>query len=125
MDIKLINHEFVICKVETLDEINVHDEYCFISKTDEEISLICTLRYTPSRLIDIQRGYRGIRIEGILDFNAVGIIARLTGLLALNEISVIAVGTFNTDYIFIKNAKLGKALDILRANNYNIIDDEK
>lgn len=122
MILKIIEQEFVICKVETLDEINVHDEYCFISKTDEEISLICTTRYTPSRLLDIQRGYRGFRIDQQLDFNSIGIVARITSLLALNEISIVSVGTFNTDYFFIKNAKLGKALDILRANNYDIIE---
>ncbi len=122
MNIKLIEQEFVISKVENLNEINVHDEFCFISKTDEEISLICTTRYVPNTCIDSQRGYRAIRFEGILNFNEVGIIARITSLLALNEISVITVGTFNTDYIFIKNAKLGKALDILKANNYNIIE---
>ncbi len=122
MKLKVIEQEFVICKVETLDEINVHDEYCFISKTDEEISLVCTTRYTPTRLLDIQKGYRGFRIEGTLDFNLIGIIAKITALLSLNEISVFTISTFNTDYFFVKNAKLGKTLDILKANNYEMIE---
>lgn len=122
MEIKLIEQEFVISKVDTLDDINVHDEFCFICKTDEEISLICTTRYAPSKSLESQRGYRAIRFNRKLNFNEFGIVARITSLLALNEINVFTIGTYNMDYIFIKNAKLGKALDILKANNYSVIE---
>lgn len=122
MDIKVIDQEFVVCRVETIDEINIHDEFCFVSKTNEEISLICTTRYIPSKTIEIQRGYRGFRIDAKLDFNMIGVLAKIASLLALNEISILAVSTFNTDYFFVKNAKLGKALDVLKANNYDIIE---
>ncbi len=123
MDIKILNYEFVVCKLETLDEVNIHDEYCFISKTDEEISLVCTARYAPNKVIDIQKNFKGFRIEGELDFNLVGVIARISTLLSLHEISIFTVSTFNTDYFFVKGTKLTKAMEVLKSNNYNIIHE--
>ncbi len=120
MKIKILKEEFVILKLENLDEVNIHDEYCFISKTDEELSLVCTSRFTPTKFLDMKKGYRAIRIDEKLDFNLVGIIAKLTSLLALNDISVFVISTFNTDYFLVKNAKLGRTIDILTANNYEI-----
>ncbi|MFI3251604.1 MAG: ACT domain-containing protein [bacterium] len=121
MNFEVLEPEFVICKIESFEEVSIHDEFCFITKTDEEISLICTTRYTPQRTIAIQKNYRGIRLKGPLEFNTVGTIAKLISLLSLNDISVLSVSTYNSEYIFLKNSRLGKAVDILIANNYELI----
>ena len=44
----------------------------------------------------------GIRIQGVLDFSLVGILSKLSGILAENQIGIFAVSTFNTDYILVK-----------------------
>ena len=42
MNIKVIEEDFVVCKVEDLSQVNYNDKFCFIGKTDEELSLVCT-----------------------------------------------------------------------------------
>ena len=40
MDIKIINQKFSVCKVKDLSQIDYSDKFCFIGKTDEELSLV-------------------------------------------------------------------------------------
>lgn len=121
MKIEVLEEDFVVCKIESFDEVSMHDKYSFLTKEDQNISLICTDRYCPSKTLGIQKNYRAIKIEGNLEFNSVGVIAKLSSLLALNDISILSVSTFTTEYIFVKNAKLSKAVDVLKANGYELI----
>lgn len=56
-----------------------------------------------------------------MDFSLVGVLAELTGILAGNKISLLAVGTYNTDYVLVKEDDLEKALLILEDQDYKII----
>ena len=40
MDIKVIDKEFAVCKINDVTEVNFNDEFCFVGKTDEELSLV-------------------------------------------------------------------------------------
>lgn len=66
-------------------------------------------------------GWRGFRLQGQMDFSLVGVLAELTGILAGNKISLLAVGTYNTDYVLVKEGDLEKALLILEDQDYKII----
>ena len=52
----------------------------------------------------------------------VGILSKLSGILAENEIGLFAVSTYNTDYILVKEANFAKALEVLAAEGYTIVD---
>lgn len=60
------------------------------------------------------------RIEGTLDFSLIGILSRITSLLAENGIGIFAVSTYNTDYIFVKEENFLPALSVLKKNGYEI-----
>ena len=53
----------------------------------------------------IQRddGWKAFRIQGVLDFSLIGILAKIAAALADNGISIFAVSTYNTDYVLIKS----------------------
>ena len=36
MEIKLLEQEFSICRLEDLTQVDFSDEFCFLGKTDEE-----------------------------------------------------------------------------------------
>lgn len=59
-------------------------------------------------------GWKAFRIQGILDFSLIGILAKIATVLADNGISIFAVSTYNTDYVLIKKENYQKALDILQ-----------
>ena len=120
MDIKVIDKEFAVCKINDDTEVNFNDEFCLVGKTDEEISLVCSSEFVPKNTIVCDSGWRAFRIEGILDFSLTGILARAADILANAKIPIFAVSTYNTDYILIKNEFFQKALDVLKENYYVI-----
>ncbi|MCD8115573.1 MAG: ACT domain-containing protein [Oscillospiraceae bacterium] len=120
MELKLLDENFTICKVEDFSLVNVGAEYCFIGKTDEEKSLVCLTADVPSNVIERDDGWKGFRIQGVLDFSLIGILSRISTALADKEISIFVVSTYNTDYVFLKEENYQKALDILEHSGYNI-----
>ena len=51
MKLEKLNQTFSVCKVEDISGIHLESEYCFLGKTDEEISLVCVLEDVPSNTI--------------------------------------------------------------------------
>ena len=66
-------------------------------------------------------GWRGFRIQGILDFSLIGIRWKLSGILAEHQIGIFAVSTYNTDYILVKEENFEKALAVLASEGYQIM----
>lgn len=120
LKLKVIQEDFCVCKVENLKEINFSDEFCFIGKTDEEISVVCTCGKRPQNAIACEEGWRAFRIEGILDFSLIGILSKISGVLAENRIGIFAVSTYNTDYILLKAECLAQALSALEKEGYQV-----
>ncbi len=51
----------------------------------------------------------------------IGILSKISTILADNKISIFAVSTFNTDYILVKKENFGKFLNILSSAGCSII----
>lgn len=58
---------------------------------------------------------------GGLDFLLIGILSKLSGILADNKIEIFAVSTFNTDYILVKYTDFEKSLAVLLNAGYTVI----
>ena len=121
MEIKRIGGEFSVCKVEDYSLVNFGAEYCFIGKTDEENSVVCLTPDVPQNTTDREDGWKAFRIQGVLDFSLVGILSKISAVLAENKIGIFAVSTFNTDYILTKKENYDKALNVLKSAGYNVI----
>jgi hypothetical protein len=120
MKLKIIDQDFSICKVADLSQVDYSDEFYFIGKTDEELSLVCNTDLVPKNAIECDNGWRAFRIKGVLDFSLVGILSRISTLLAENNIGIFAVSTYNTDYILVKKENFDKAINVLERNGYVI-----
>jgi hypothetical protein len=101
-----------------VSDIDMTSEFYFIGKTDEEISLVCKTEDTPSETIERDDGWKGFRIQGKLDFSLIGILSKLSGILADHQIGIFAVSTYNTDYILVKKENFDRALQILASEGY-------
>lgn len=122
MEIKKIHHDFTVCQVENYSFVNLNSEYTFIGKTDEENSLVCMTNEVPENTIRRDDGWQAFRIQGILDFSLIGILAKIATILADNKIPIFAISTYNTDYVLIKKEKYQKALEVLQSSGYKITD---
>ena len=120
MELKKINHKLTVCKVSDVSEIDLKSDFYFIGKTDEEISLVCRTEDTPPKTVARDDGWRGFRIQGTLDFSLIGILSKISGILAEHKIGIFAVSTYNTDYILVKEENFGKALDALTSEGYTL-----
>ncbi|MCL2695879.1 MAG: ACT domain-containing protein [Clostridiales bacterium] len=111
-------------------------ELCCVTQTPDELSLVvaeavwdwCQGDGSPDTAVSertvpadtpadtfIEKGWRAFQIVGQLDFGLVGVIARVSALLAAQDIPIFVVSTYNTDYILIKENNVPKAVDALRS----------
>jgi hypothetical protein len=119
MELKIIPFRLTVCKTADISAVDINADFYFIGKTDEELSLVCRTEDTPSLTIERDDGWRGFRIQGKLDFSLIGILSKLTGILAEHEIGIFAVSTYNTDYILVKEENFERALGVLSDEGYS------
>ena len=122
MELKKLDQDFSVCKVKDYLLVDLGAEYCFIGKTDEEDSLVCATSDVPSNVVERDDGWKGFRIQGVLDFSLIGILTGIAEILAENGISIFAISTYNTDYVLMKKESYQKALDILGRTGYEIVE---
>ena len=121
MELKRIDHKLTVCKVADLSEVDMNAEFYFIGKTDEELSLVCKTEDVPQHTTERDDGWKGFRIQGVLDFSLIGILSKLSGILADHKIGIFAVSTYNTDYILVKEENFERALDVLASEGYTVV----
>ena len=121
MTIEALKQEFTVCRVKSAEDLDLSAEFTFAAHTDEEFSLVCPTGNVPAHTIAREDGWRGMRITGTLDFSLIGILAKITGILASAGIGIFAVSTYNTDYIFVKAENSDKSLTLLEGNGYAVI----
>ena len=125
MNLKVIDTEFSVCKVEDYSQVDLNEEFVFAGHTDEELSLVCPTSLVPDNTTECNDGWKAFRIEGVLDFSLVGILSRISTCLADNSIGIFAISTFNTDYILIKDGDFEKAIEVLELAGYTITKNHK
>ena len=122
MELKILDCDFSVCKIKDVKDVDFTDEFVFVGKTDEELSLVCRNEKVPKDPIAVENDWRGFRVQGELDFSLIGILSRLSTILAENGISIFAISTFNTDYLLVKEEKFSEAIDTLKKNGYDVIE---
>ncbi len=64
MEIKRIDYDFSICKVEDFSRIDWEQEYCFIGKTEEEKSLVCMTDYILTKCENYEKALKALADAG-------------------------------------------------------------
>ena len=121
MELEKLPFSLTVCKVPDIRDIDPEAEFYFIGRTDEELSLVCKTEDTPADTTERSDGWRAFRVRGTLDFSLVGILSKLSGILAENGIGIFAVSTFNTDYILVKEENFDRATAALAAAGYGTV----
>ena len=121
MELKKLEYDLTVCKVDHITEEDLASDFYFIGKTDEELSLVCRTDCVPAETLEREDGWKGFRIQGVLNFSLVGILAPIADILAENKIGIFAVSTFNTDYVLVKKENFDRAMSVLSAAGYTVI----
>ena len=118
MKLEVLSQSFSVCKIATLEDANFTGEFCFVAKTNEEISYVCETEDVPVNALQVDDSWRAFRVQGVLDFSLIGILSEISGILAQHKISVFAISTYNTDYVLTKAESFEKAITALQESGY-------
>lgn len=96
-----------------------------ITRTADELSIICAQDALPATPSDgtFARDWVVLRVEGPFDFGVTGVLAALSGILAAAEVVVLAVATYQTDYLLVKAAQYTAAVTALTAAGHRVHGD--
>lgn len=92
-----------------------------ITRRAGELSVVCAEERVPPA-VRAERGFRALEVEGPLDFQEVGVLHALTGPLARAGVSLLAVSTFDTDLVLVREETLARALEALRGAGHRVED---
>lgn len=122
MRLQHVEGRYAICRLEPRDPIPAWadgDGFVSITRTPSELSIVCDERRVPAA-VRAEKGWRGIGVEGPIDFAVIGVAASLTGALARHGISVCLVATYDTDWLLVKEETLERAIVALREAGHEV-----
>ena len=91
-------------------------------RTPDELSLMVRESDLGSGLTQVEGDWVGWFVCGPLAFEMVGVMARLSAALAEAGISLLAVSTFDTDWLFVKAAVQTAAERAWEASGFRVVD---
>lgn len=122
LKIRLLQGIYAVCQISNREKVPswVEEKGFFsVTKTEDEISVVM-LQDKISKEIKAEKDWRILKVEGTLEFSLIDILAKISSVLAENQISIFVISTFNTDYILVKEEKIEKAMAVLSQEGYEI-----
>ena len=97
-----------------------------VTRTDDELSVVCATTHVPSTPLPARTaredGWRALRVVGPFAFTEVGVLLQVAAPLAAAGISILAMATFDTDYVLVQETQLARAIVELRAAGHTVRD---
>lgn len=115
LNLSLLPHKYAVCQFHPDKHIPywaLLGDFVSLTRTHEELSIVCQQDNVPEG-IEAERGWCCVQVQGAFDFTVSGVNASLAVPLSEAEISVLAIATYATDYLLIKEANVEQALRVL------------
>ncbi len=94
-------------------------ELVSVTRTATELSIVCAEATIPHG-VPHSAGWRCLQVQGPLDFSLIGVLAKLTDVLAHAGISVFVISTYDTDYLLVPGEQLRSAIDALQSSGHSV-----
>ena len=110
---------YAVCQlsnIPSIDDTHFHS----VAVTQDEISCVCREVVMPDNTIQTEKGWRLMQIKGVLHFAAIGILSKISFIMAQAKVSIYVISTYNTDYVLVKDTFLDTALLALSRYDYKI-----
>ena len=120
--LSVLPETFAICRLEKdapIPDWALAASFVSITRTADELSIVAPEAEIPGKTRCVP-GWSCLKLEGTFDLSSIGILASLTGPLAHEGISVLALSTFETDYLLVKAEDLEQATRVLLEAGYQI-----
>lgn len=90
-----------------------------VTRTPEELSIVCDHSRIPQQLQPAER-WRCMRVRGTFTFDVIGVLSSLSRTLADAEVSLLAIATFDTDYLLVESDSYPRATAALAAAGHSV-----
>lgn len=125
LQITLVPGRFAVCRLSPAHAVPSWAEgttFLSIARTPDELSIVCEEHRVPMDTI-CERDYAAMRVAGTLAPNLVGVMVSLASPLAEAQIPILAIGTYDTDYVLVRGGDLSRAIDALRGAGHTVAGD--
>jgi hypothetical protein len=115
LSLSLLPQKYAVCQFHPDKHIPywaLMGDFVSLTRTPEELSIVCQQDNVPDD-VEAERGWRCVQVQGAFDFSVSGVNASLAVPLADADISVLAIATYATDYLLIKEQDVEWALQVL------------
>jgi hypothetical protein len=123
LPLELLRDTFAICRLPAQAALpewsSTPGSFLTVSRTPDELSITIAQRAVPAAT-RCERDYRAVRVRGTLSPNLVGILVSIAEPLARAGLSILAISTYDTDYVFVKARDLAAALQVLRNAGHQV-----
>ena len=90
-----------------------------VTRTSRELSIVCLTEGAPGARRR-EDGFRCLEVAGPFDFDAIGVLAALAAPLARARVPILAISTFDTDYLLVREKHLSAAVRVLRRAGHRV-----
>ena len=97
----------------------LHGGVVSVTRTEDETSVICEEGPLPAAQ-HVDEGWRCLALRGPFAFDETGILAALAKCLAEEAIGVMAICTWDTDYLLVREGNLERAVEALRREGHKV-----
>jgi hypothetical protein len=115
LELLILDDRLAVCRLDRGDGVPswaTRGDFFSITRTLDELAVVCPESIVPEG-VGAERGWRALRVSGIVDFSLVGILANLAVPPAEAEIRLFALSTFDTDFVLLMEDDLGRAVEAL------------
>jgi hypothetical protein len=98
----------------------VQGEFASITRTADELSIACPTENLPPD-VPSPHCWICLKLEGPFPFSQTGVLLSLIRPLSDNAIPILAISTYDTDYVLIQEEFGGAAFDSLRVAGHELI----
>ena len=118
----VLEEHLAVCRLDPETEIPAWATvapFFSVTRILDELSVVCPERDVPPEVL-CERGWRALKLESPFEFGMIGVLASVAVPLAESEVSILAIATYETDYVLVQGSQLDLAARMLRERGHGI-----
>jgi hypothetical protein len=123
LNLRLLKGELAVCRLSPESPIPQwamgEKGFLSVTRTTEELSIVCAEASAPKD-VKCERNWRVFKMEGPFDFALTGILVSVAKPLNEVGISILAISTYDTDYVMVKSKDIDKAVATLKSAGHSV-----
>ena len=110
-----LEDQLAVCRLEPTSPVPdwlPSQGFTTVTRTTEELSVVCRAEAVPAG-VKSEKGWAALKVLGPLPFDAVGILNQFAAPLADANIPIMAIVTYDTDYVLVRTDQIEIAHTVL------------